>query len=243
MRTFAKKNTGLSISENVYYTLRQNIVNLNFKPGQILNIHEITEKLEVSRTPVREALIRLEREGLVDVIPQVGTSVSKIDLDRIEEEQFIRSSLEEKALELCLQKDIKLLLIELEKTLLHQEIGLKDSDAIIFLDWDDEFHHSVFHFAEKELSWNLIQKNSSHYRRIRIMTLWNKELRNSVFEQHKEIYSFIKRKDLKTVSSLILDHFSRIHSQEKELLLVYPDYFRSAIQTVDPLIINYIQSR
>lgn len=49
MKTMVK-NTGLSISENVYHTLRKNIVNLTFKPGQVLNLREITEKLEVSRT-------------------------------------------------------------------------------------------------------------------------------------------------------------------------------------------------
>lgn len=239
MRTLAK-TTGFSISDNVYHTLRQNIVNLHFKPGQVLNLREITEKLDVSRTPVREALIRLEREGLVDVIPQVGTSVSKIDLSRVEEEQFIRSSLEEKALELCFSKNLQLLLLDLEKALLHQETSLKDPDALSFLDWDDEFHRSIFHFAEKSLSWELILNNSSHYRRIRIMTLWNKELRYSVFEQHQEIYVFLKKKDTKTVFSLIHDHSSRISTQEQELLDAYPDYFRLPIHTEDPLVNNFI---
>ncbi|AEJ18763.1 GntR family transcriptional regulator [Gracilinema caldarium] len=242
MKTMVK-NTGLSISENVYHTLRKNIVNLTFKPGQVLNLREITEKLEVSRTPVREALIRLEREGLIDIIPQVGTSISRIDLQRVEEEQFIRTSLEEKALALCLEKDQKFLLIELEKALLHQETCLKEPDALAFLDWDDEFHRSIFHFANKNLSWNLIENNSSHYRRIRIMTLWNKDLRISVFEQHQEIFNFLKKGDKSLVFSLIHDHFSRLSKQEQELLDAYPNYFRKPVHTEDPLITNYIQRR
>lgn len=234
------KATGLSISDNVYNTLRKNIVNLNFKPGQELNLREITAKLEVSRTPVREALIRLEREGLVDVIPQVGTSVSKIDLERVDEEQFIRSSLEEKALELCFSKKMQFILIDLEKALLHQETCLKEEDPLAFLEWDDEFHKTIFHHAGKALSWELIQNNSSHYRRIRIMTLWNKDLRTSVFEQHQEIFSFMKKSDKNLVSTLIHDHFSRITYQEKELLDAYPDYFRVPVHTEDPLISGFI---
>lgn len=242
MRKLAKASN-FSISDNVYHSLRQNIVNLNFKPGQTLNLREITEKLEVSRTPVREALIRLEREGLVDVIPQVGTSVSRIDLNRVEEEQFIRSSLEEKALELCFTKNLQFILLDLEKAILHQEICLKNPDALSFLDWDDTFHRSIFYFVSKELSWELIQNNSGHYRRIRIMTLWNKELLYSVFEQHQEIYNFLKKGDKKMVFSLTHDHFSRIVSQEKELLHAYPDYFRTPVLTEDPLVTSFIQHR
>lgn len=164
-------------------------------------------------------------------------------MQRVEEEQFIRTSLEEKALALCLEKDQKFLLIELEKALLHQETCLKEPDALAFLDWDDEFHRSIFHFANKNLSWNLIENNSSHYRRIRIMTLWNKDLRISVFEQHQEIFNFLKKGDKSLVFSLIHDHFSRLSKQEQELLDAYPNYFRKPVHTEDPLITNYIQRR
>jgi DNA-binding GntR family transcriptional regulator len=86
-----------TIGDGVYFTLRKNIVNLNLKPGEPLNVKSISEKLGVSRTPVRDAFIKLEKEGLVDVFPQKGTSVSRIDLRRVDEEKFIRESLEEKA--------------------------------------------------------------------------------------------------------------------------------------------------
>ena len=65
-----------------------------------MNIKTISERLNVSRTPVRDALIKLAKEGLVDVIPQKGTSVSKIDLKRVEEERFLRESLELRAIEI-----------------------------------------------------------------------------------------------------------------------------------------------
>ncbi|MCX7656281.1 MAG: GntR family transcriptional regulator [Treponemataceae bacterium] len=236
----AAKMNGLTISENVYHTLRKNIVNLHLRPGELLNVREITEKLHVSRTPVREALIRLEREGLIDVVPQVGTSVSKIDLERVEEEKFIRSTLEEKVIELCLESPLQFMLPDLEKALLHQEAALQDSDALTFLEWDDDFHRSIFHAMNKQMCWDLIQKNSGHYRRVRIMTMWYKDIRASVLEQHRQIYTTIKEKDSSRLYSLVHDHFTRIVIQEQELMQAFPDYFKTKPATTDPLVSSFI---
>lgn len=132
-----------NIGDNVYYTLRKNIISLNLKPGEALSIKDISEKLNVSRSPVRDALIKLEKEGLVNIIPQKGTIVSKIDLKRVAEERFLRESLEENTIKLfvsvCKESDIQILrhCIEMQKQ------SIKDNDYMSFLKYDDNFH-SVF---------------------------------------------------------------------------------------------------
>lgn len=83
-----------SIQTLVYEELKKNIMLMKLKPGQAMSTQEMATKLNVSRTPVREAFLRLQSEGLVEMIPQRETMVSKIDLKRVDQEKFIRESLE-----------------------------------------------------------------------------------------------------------------------------------------------------
>ena len=85
---------GKNVSETVYNILRRNIINLNLVPGSQISEKEISEKMNVSRTPVREAFIKLSKEALVSILPQKGTFVSKIDLSRVQEERFLRETIE-----------------------------------------------------------------------------------------------------------------------------------------------------
>lgn len=83
-----------SIQTLVYEELKKNIMSLRLKPGQAMSTQEMATRLKVSRTPVREAFLHLQSEGLVEMIPQRETIVSKIDLKRVEQEKFIRECLE-----------------------------------------------------------------------------------------------------------------------------------------------------
>ena len=84
----------LSVAMQVHNYLRQQILRLDLKPGQALSEKELSLQLSVSRTPVREAFIRLSEEGLVDIFPQRGTIVAPIRMDEIKEAQFLREILE-----------------------------------------------------------------------------------------------------------------------------------------------------
>lgn len=79
-----------TITSHVYNMIRESIMTLSLKPGQMLSEKEYSLELGVSRTPVRESFIRLDREELLHIYPQRGTFVSKIRLDRIREERFLR---------------------------------------------------------------------------------------------------------------------------------------------------------
>jgi DNA-binding GntR family transcriptional regulator len=83
-----------SVAVQVHCHLRQLILRLNLKPGEVLSENELSLKLGVSRTPVREAFIRLSEEGLVDIFPQRGTIVAPIRMSEIKEAQFLREILE-----------------------------------------------------------------------------------------------------------------------------------------------------
>lgn len=84
----------LSARDRTLDTIRRAIITLELKPGTPLSENELATELAVSRTPVRESLILLREEGLVEVYPQVGTFVSLVDPERVRQAQFIREAVE-----------------------------------------------------------------------------------------------------------------------------------------------------
>src|SRR5690554_1967767 len=97
----AGQKEGRSIGDYVYEVLKINIINLKMPPGRQISEKEISVLLKVSRTPVREAFIKLSREGLLYVLPQRGTYISYIDMDAVEDARFIRESLEKSVLKIA----------------------------------------------------------------------------------------------------------------------------------------------
>ena len=225
-RTLLPKHTSLSIGDGVYYSLRKNIITLNLKPGEPLNIKTISEKLNVSRTPVRDALIKLAKEGLVDVIPQKGTSVSKIDLKRVEEERFLRESLELRAIEIFIGIQKESDISRMRSILDIQKECVAKNDLLALQEYDDEFHKVFFTATEKETCWDIIQSMSGHYRRIRLISLWERPIIDKVIDQHEKILDCVLRANVEEAIAAFKDHSSRIIIEEKELTEKSPEYFK-----------------
>jgi DNA-binding GntR family transcriptional regulator len=96
----------VNLNDAVYDILRQQILNYNFEPGQRLDLAALEDKLQVSRTPLKNALTRLSVEGLVEIQPRRGTFVAPIDAESLEEAYKIRSSFE-LYVALCIFKYLK----------------------------------------------------------------------------------------------------------------------------------------
>ena len=215
-----------NIGDNVYFSLYENIITMDMKPGEILNINDIADQLQISRSPVRDALMRLSKEGLVDIIPQKGTNVSKIDLSRVEEERFLRGSLEEKVLidfaELWKPEDI----IQLENNIRAQREAMDRSDFVALLNRDDEFHQVFFERTQKQMCWEIIHSMSGHYRRIRLMSFWSNHIASNVIAEHEALLQALKSKNITEVLRVYKIHSSQLLSQEEEFITQYPEYFR-----------------
>lgn len=225
-RTLLPKHTSLSIGDGVYYSLRKNIITLNLKPGEPLNIKTISERLNVSRTPVRDALIKLAKEGLVDVVPQKGTSVSKIDLKRVDEERFLRESLELRAIEMFIGIQKESDIARMKSILDLQKECVAKNDMLALQEYDDEFHKVFFTATEKETCWDIIQSMSGHYRRIRLISLWERPIITKVIDQHQKILDSVVKTNVQEAIAVFKDHSSRIIVEEKELMQKYPEYFK-----------------
>lgn len=216
-----------NIGDNVYYSLLKNIVNLNLKPGEPLNVKSISDQLNVSRTPVRDALIKLAKEGLVDVFPQKGTSVSKIDMRRVQEEQFLRQSLEVRAVTIFMQDHQQSHVNKLAEFIHKQAQALETQDYLSCLQYDDEFHHVFFDAIDKNMCWDTIQSLSGHYRRVRLMSIWDHGVFAGVIEQHKQMLENITAGNIDTVRQLFLEHSSKLVKEIEALSEKYPEYFKN----------------
>ena len=129
----------------VYRVLKDNIMCLELKPGELLSESDLAKKLNVSRTPIREVLIKLKAEKLIEVKPQAGTYVSLIDWNLIEEAIFIRYNLEKEALKEACENFSDDILMEMEKCLFAQKLIAQKGDNLLeFHNLDKEYHRLLF---------------------------------------------------------------------------------------------------
>lgn len=197
------KETG---KDYVYRVLKGNIMCLELKPGELLSEAELAKKLNVSRTPIREVLIRLKAEKLIEVKPQAGTYVSLIDWNLIEEAIFIRYNLEKEALKEACESFSEDILMEMEKCLFAQKLIAQKGDNLIeFHNLDKEFHKLLFVGINKSNVWESICNISTHYNRMRLIAEMklNKEF---LIDQHITYLDIIKNRNSDIIEEVVSKH-------------------------------------
>jgi DNA-binding GntR family transcriptional regulator len=216
--------------DSVYIALRKSIINLNLLPGTVISENEISLKYHVSRTPVREAFIHLSKEGLVHVIPQRETLVSRIDFNRVEQELFLRESLEMAVLQPFISRCQPDHIAELERIVETQIHAAKNNEFVNFLNYDDTFHRVFFEVAGHDLGWQVLESMCGHYHRVRLLAVLITGIARNIVSQHKTIILAVQRKDLQDARIKLNDHLHKINTEEKMLRERFPDYFLSALE-------------
>lgn len=201
----------MTSSEFVYRELKKEIMFLVLKPGQQINETETANRYNVSRTPIREAFRRLEIEGLIEIKPQSGTTVSLIDIDEISDILYIRERLE-----LAILKDIGRLsesqVVRLRIALLEEKALIEeDMDSVErsqrFLALDNALHETFFLLANKSSIWKRIAQDQPHYNRIRVLTnLYVNTDLQGLYEEHKQIVEHVIKMDLSGLEELYSKH-------------------------------------
>lgn len=222
---FHKKYNNLNMKDYVYNVLKENIMNLSIIPGTTLRKEEIAKEFKVSRTPIREAFVKLKDEGLIDVYPQRGTFVSYIDLNKVQEAKFMREALETKVVKLACKVFPEEKIFDLEANLKVQEMSLKQNNYIKLFEYDNEFHKMMFEGCNMENIWTAIEQISNHLNRMRVLSLSADFNRSDVIEDHQKIINTIKNRNCKDALKAMNYHISRIKFDQGKLKNDYPDYF------------------
>src|SRR5689334_9657470 len=133
-----------SVTQSVTEQLRNAIISLELQPGELLDKGAICERLGVSRFPVSEALGRLQSEGLVEIMPQRGSMVSRVRIGDVVEYMLIRKALESEAIRVLVARNPKGIAEKLEANLAEQARAAKKGDRETFHRFDMEFHEILF---------------------------------------------------------------------------------------------------
>src|ERR1044071_4271068 len=140
--------------------LRGMIISLELPPGSPLSRAALAGQFGVSSTPIRDALMRLEEEGLVDVFPQYATVVSRVDIRLAQQAHFLRQSVELEIVRgLAIQHD-EALVAGLQATIARQQQCAKAGEFEKFMTADNEFHSQLYIAADKQDIWSLVRSRS-----------------------------------------------------------------------------------
>ncbi|MGM0126102.1 hypothetical protein IGI37_003503 [Enterococcus sp. AZ194] len=218
--------TTTNFQHKAYESIKNSILSAELAPGSRVSEKELEERLEMGRTPIREAIIRLRREELIRVIPQSGTYVAKINLQQIEEARFVRETLEKNifvvACDLATEENYH----ELEKLLVLQKTYATLKDEATFFQLDEDFHHLVYQIANKNHVWNWLQSINLQLNRFRFLRLEVAGLSwDVILNDHEQILQTLKERDKEKIVALIGTHIDVIDNDLKVVKQAYPDYF------------------
>lgn len=220
------KPTRERVRDHVYETLKKNIMELKLEPGRYISEKEAVEMLQVSRTSVREAFIRLSQEELIETVPQKGSFISLIDLEHVEESRFVREQLEAGAVRLACEMLDKSGILQLENVIAMQELSVEERNYEKLFDLDEQFHRSILIGCGKRRTWGIIQQMSTHFNRIRLLRLAVNYDWNIILSQHRDIVQAIRDKDPDRAEKTMRDHVRLIVLEKEALKNRYPDYFK-----------------
>ncbi len=210
-----------------YRTLRRNILLLDMLPGEAVVEKDICARLKVSRTPVREALLELSRERLIDIVPQRSTQVTLLDEQLVEQGRFLREHIELAVLELAC-KGISIKALEsLKANLAEQEKLAAAQDIIGFFMKDSEFHRQLFTAVDKDTVYDAISLYIPHFTRERMLRLQMFDA-IELLHDHKHIIENMENHDFKTARLYMKRHLDRVICDQKILKEAYPTYFSSS---------------
>lgn len=222
------KSEMLPKESNRDYALRvikENIINLTIKPGTMISEQEIATQLKLSRTPVHEAMQELSTTKIIQVLPQRGNFVSKIDMNLVDEAIFMRRTIESALTEIACTKATEEQIQELEEHVNLQEFYLSKNNMEKLMEHDNEFHKMMYKITNRMECYYLVKMMNIHLDRIRELHLLTSDA-TRVVEEHKAILEHFKNKKPDGVKELVASHLNKVYADEEKIRSKYPEYFK-----------------
>ncbi|HIR28554.1 MAG TPA: GntR family transcriptional regulator [Candidatus Choladousia intestinigallinarum] len=202
-------NEYLPLRDVVFQTLRQAILKGELKPGERLMEIHLAQKLGVSRTPVREAIRKLELEGLVLMIPRKGAVVAEITVSDLEDVLEVRSALEELAVKCACRKITSEQLSLLKEAAEEFGKSLKGQDVSACAQADEAFHGVIYQATGNRRLMQMLSNLREQMYRYRVEYLKDRQSHQILLKEHREIMQALERKDEEEAARITAVHIER----------------------------------
>ena len=205
--------------------LKEYILSLDLKPGTAISENELSAELNLSRTPVREAIIELAKAYLIEIYPQRGSFVSLIDPKMVEEARFLRKITDTAVIKTACDEIDEDGIALLEDNVSLQEYYLSKGMTDKIFELDNQFHKNIYVVAKKDIIYEIHSTLMIHFDRVRNLSVATvKDFK--VVGDHRKMLEAIKAGDKETAAELVDKHLSRYQIDEKEIRSKKPEYFK-----------------
>jgi GntR family transcriptional regulator, rspAB operon transcriptional repressor len=215
---------GETVGPQVYRILREQIIQAELLPGERLSESDVAKTLSVSRQPVREAFIKLSEEGLVQVLPQRGTFVTKISVASVMDVRFVREAIEADVVRVVAETHAPATIEELRRQIAEQR-KVPQHDRATFLRLDELFHRTLAAAAGNAYAWSVIESVKAQMDRVRFLSVDDMHV-GRLIDQHERIVVCIAAGD-----KAAAEEATRLHL--REILSSLPEIARSRAELFD----------
>lgn len=218
MEALTELTKPLVLQDWAYQIIKEGILNSRWRPGELLRINDLAERLKISRTPIREALLRLESEGLVRAEARVGFFISEFDSNELEELLELRALLEGFAAEKAAPRMKEGDFTRLEVILKDSFAALEQDKSERFLDLDTAFHNLLVEYAAQRRLRSMLESiKELTYQEHMLGIRSRANLRQSILE-HQAILAALRRRDGQEASRLMHAHYASVRQRLRRLL-------------------------
>lgn len=212
-----------AISPQVYTLLRNAIIQNKFAPGDRISESEIARACAVSRQPVREAFIKLSGEGLLAILPQRGTIITKISYTDVLDARFLREAIEADVVAILTSAPDPAVIRELRAQLRAQR-DVDATDPKAFIGMDEQFHRTLAEAAGKRGTWKQIEGLKSQMDRVRFLSLVHFPVQKLI-AQHETLVDRIEAGNLDSANVAIRRHLREVLVDLPQIRAANPDFF------------------
>lgn len=208
-------NEYLPLRDVVFNTLRQAILKGELKPGERLMELALAERLGVSRTPIREAMRKLELEGLVVMIPRRGAQVANITEKDLNDVLEVRIALENMAIEKACTRMSEEEMSKLWLAAKEFERTTSEGNLVRLAEADVAFHEIIYEASDNKRLCQVLNNLREQIYRYRMEYLKEEETRNLLVKEHEEITRAIRNRDVKRAQEISFQH---LENQRKAII-------------------------
>ena len=229
MQTYQLADQATPLSGQVHERLRSDILHARLRPGELLSENQLAQRMGVSRTPVREAIQRLVREGLVRVLPQRGSQVSLLSRQRIREALFVREAVESHVIRQLLASPPDTAALDTVAGCIDRQAeAMAAQNLEAMMRCDETFHHTLLGLCRMEGVWPIVAQARDMHQRVRAIALPELHSGDRALQDHHAILQALRLHDVEGATREMGNHLRQNEILTEQVAALHPDYFARA---------------